>query len=138
MRFFAYAFLTFGLVSCAAPSVKEFKAPDGTSVKTVKCTSESSKCFVAASQSCGGDGTYRVISSESHAGGIAADFIPGPVTWYAMTYVCGPSDGKMPEFKWAGPVYTPPPPTAAPQVLRPAPTTTNCTKIGDSLSCRTY
>jgi len=138
MKVFAPAFLAFALVACASPSVTEFKAPDGTSVKTAKCTSEPSKCFIAASQSCGGDGTYRVVSSESHAGGIAADLIPGPVTWYAMTYVCGPSDGKMPNFKWVGQVYTSPPPSPTPQIGRPAPTTTNCTKIGDSLSCRTY
>lgn len=137
MKVFAYPFLVFALVACASPSVTEFKAPDGKLIKTVKCTSESSKCFIAAAQSCGGDGTYRVISSESHAGGIAADLIPGPVTWYVMTYACGPSDGKMPEFKWVGQV-TPPPPSPIPQVVRPAPTTTNCTKLGDSLSCRTY
>lgn len=138
MRFLAYVMVAFAFTACASPTVKEFRAPDGTSVRTVKCTSEPSKCFVAASQSCTGGGTYRVLSSESHAGGIAADLIPGPVTWYAMTYVCGPSDGQMPEFKWVGPGYTPPPPTPAPQVVRPAPSTTNCTRIGDSVSCRTY
>lgn len=138
MRFLACFVFAFALVACASPTVKEFKAPDGTSVRAVKCTSESSKCFVAASQSCEGAGTYRVISSESHAGGIAADLIPGPVTWYAMTYVCGASDGKMPEFRWVGPAYTPPSPSPSPQVVRPAPSTTNCTKIGDTMSCRTY
>jgi hypothetical protein len=138
MRFFVYASFAVVLTSCASPTVTAFNAPDGTSVKTVKCTSEASKCFVAASQSCVADGTYKVISSESHAGGIAADLIPGPVTWYAMTYACGPSDGKMPEFKWVGTTYTPASSVPAPQVVRPSPTTTNCTKIGDSVSCRTY
>jgi hypothetical protein len=138
MRVVASVALAFALAACAAPSVREFSAPDGTSLKTVKCTSEPSMCFVAALQSCRGGGTYKVLSSESHAGGIAADLIPGPVTWYAMTYACGPSDGRMPEFKWVGPVYTPPPASPAPQAVRPAPTTTNCTKIGNSVSCRTY
>ena len=120
------------LVSCAGTSVKEFQSPDGTAVKTVKCNVDSQKCFVAASESCAG-GTYRVVSSESHAGGTLADVIPGPVTWYGMTYVCGPSDGKMPDFKWQGATYTPPP---AP--VKSAPSTTNCTRIGDSITCSSY
>jgi hypothetical protein len=24
--------------------------------------------------------------------------LPGPVTWYAMTYTCGPSDGRLADF----------------------------------------
>jgi hypothetical protein len=28
--------------------------------------------------------------------------MPGPVTWYSMTYQCGPSDGKMPAFAFRG------------------------------------
>lgn len=27
-----------------------------------------------------------------------ADVIAGPVTWYSLSYQCGPSDGKMPSF----------------------------------------
>ena len=77
-----------------------------------------------------------MISSESHAGGLVADVLPGPVTWYGMTYTCGPSDGKMPEFKFAGQQYTPPPPAPAPVVIKQPPTTTNCTKIGDTVTCR--
>lgn len=138
MKLLVYVVVALAMAACASPTVKDFQAPDGTSVKTIKCVSEPSKCFVAASQSCAAGGTYKVISSDSHAGGIAADLIPGPVTWYSMTYVCGPSDGKMPDFKWVGTTYTPLPPAPAPQVVRPSPSTTNCTKIGDSLSCRTY
>jgi hypothetical protein len=26
----------------------------------------------------------------------------GPVTWYSVTYQCGPSDGKMPTFTFRG------------------------------------
>jgi hypothetical protein len=36
----------------------------------------------------------KILNSESHAGGLLADILPGPVTWYTMTYVCGASDGK--------------------------------------------
>lgn len=93
------------LTACATTSVKEHRSPSGIAMKTVKCNADSSKCLTAASRSCG-DGSYQVYSSESHAGGIAADIFPGPVTWYSMSYVCGPSDGKIPEFKWTGPTYT--------------------------------
>ena len=124
------------LAGCQTTSAKQFQAPDGTLVKSVKCTSDSTKCFSAATQSCTGSGTYRVLSSESHAGGLAADLIPGPVTWYAMSYVCGPSDGKMPIFSWVGPTYTPPRPP--PVVIQPGSTTTNCTRVGNSVNCNTY
>ena len=126
------------LSACATPTVKEFQAPDGTAVKTVKCTSDSTKCFALASQSCPNGGTYRVLSSESHAGGLLADVLPGPVTWYGMTFACGPSDGKMPDFKFVGQQYTPPPPQLAPIVIKQQPTTTNCTKLGNTVNCNTY
>src|SRR5258708_40052802 len=90
------------IAGCASGSIKEFRAPDGTSVKTAKCPSDPAKCFALASQSCPDGGIYRVVGSESHAGGLLADVLPGPVTWYGMTYICGPSDGKMPDFKFGG------------------------------------
>ena len=116
------------LVACASPTVTEMKSPDGTSLKNVKCNIDSQKCFVHASQSCATTGgTYRVVSSHSNAGGTLADILPGPVTWYNMTYVCGPSDGQMPAFPFKGQQYIP-----------PASTTTNCTRIGDRITCRSY
>lgn len=121
-------------VSCSTANVSQFQAPDGTVVKSVKCNTDRTKCFAAATVSCPGGGTYRVISSESRAGGIAVDLIPGPVTWYYMTYSCGPTDGKMPDFKFAGQPYIPPPDAVE---IRPAPTTTNCTSFGNTLNCTT-
>ena len=126
------------LSACASPSVSEFRAPDGSAIKTVKCTSDPAKCFAQAGQSCPNEGTYRVVSSESHTGGVLADILPGPVTWYAMTYACGPSDGKMPDFKFAGQQWVASPPLPAPVVIRQQPATTNCTKIGDTVTCRSY
>jgi hypothetical protein len=32
----------------------------------------------------------------------------GPVTWYAMSYACGPSDGRLPAFRFRGARYKPP------------------------------
>ena len=122
---------------CASPSVSEFKSPDGMTIKKVKCTSEPAKCFAMATESCPNDGTYRVISSQSNAGGLVADLIPGPITWYAITFVCGPSDGKMPEFKFVGQQYIPPPPPTKPIAIQKQSTTTNCTRIGNTLNCTT-
>lgn len=135
---FACAAFILVLSGCATTSVSEYKTPDGTAVKTVKCTTDTAKCFAQASKSCSDGGTYRVISSESHAGGILADLFPGPVTWYSMTYACGSSDGKMPEFKFTGDHYTPPPTSAAPVVIQSKPTTTNCTSLGSSVTCNSY
>lgn len=128
-----------GLLSgCATASVSEFRAPDGTAIKTVKCTSDPTKCFELASQSCPTDGVYRVISSKSNAGGLAADIIPGPVTWYYMTFSCGPSDGVLPDFKFVGSRYSPPPPPQSPVLIKQQPSTTSCTKLGNSVNCQTY
>src|SRR5262249_13549150 len=40
-------------------------------------------------------GSYQILYSDIHPGGLLADILPGPVTWYTMSYVCGPSDGKI-------------------------------------------
>ena len=125
------------LAGCATTSTSQFQAPDGTMVQTVKCSADPSKCFALASQSCPNGGTYRVLASESHAGGLLADILPGPVTWYSMTYACGASDGRMPEFKFVGQQYTPPPPPSQ-VIIKQRPTTTNCTQIGNSVNCNTY
>jgi hypothetical protein len=65
----------------------------------------SNTCLQKASQTCGG-GPYLVLDSDSHSGGLLADVMPGPVTWYAMTYRCGPSDGKMPTFAFRGQTFS--------------------------------
>jgi hypothetical protein len=73
-------------------------------------------------------GSYQVLDSESHAGGLVADALAGPVTWYGMTYVCGKSDGRLPSFPFRGQQYLP---AARPIV-------TNCQSFGNSTSCQQY
>jgi hypothetical protein len=124
--------LVASLTGCASGSTKEFQAPDGSIIKTAKCSSDPLKCFALASESCPNGGLY----SESHAGGLLADVLSGPVTWYGMTYACGPSDGKMPDFKLAGQQYSPP--QLAPAPTKQKPTTTTCTPIGNSMTCNTF
>jgi hypothetical protein len=135
MKFILITLSALLLTGCATTSVKEYRGPDGRAIKTVKCSSERTKCFVEASSSCPDGGSYQVLSSESHAGGLLADALPGPVTWYSMTFSCGPSDGSIPDFKFGGPQYTPPP---APVIIKQRPTTTHCNAIGNSVTCNSY
>lgn len=90
----------FALVGCGS-STKTFVGPDGQELSTVRCTSSTGQCFAKAQQVCKGK-PYSVIDSYSNAGGLAADVIPGPVTWYTMTVQCGASDGKIPQFPFRG------------------------------------
>jgi hypothetical protein len=89
-----------GCMETAGPS---FNGPTGAALNTAKCSQSSVGCLQKASQVCGGP--YSVVDSDSHSGGLVADVLPGPVTWYSMTYQCGPSDGKMPAFAFRGPQW---------------------------------
>jgi hypothetical protein len=129
-KIFALAFSAYLLIGCTAgPSVKSYTGPTGEKMATVRCTKETSPCFEKASAVCGG-GTYRVSNSYRNAGGILADALPGPVTWYTMSIICGPSDGVMPEFPLRGSEPAMPP---APSVEK-----TRCTKYGNTVDCTTY
>lgn len=100
--------VAFLFVGCTAgPSISQVPSPDGSVIQIVKCVKNTNECFSAASKSCNG-GSYQVYSSESHAGGIWADALAGPATWYSFNYKCGPSNGKMPEFPFGGQIYVPP------------------------------
>jgi len=118
------------VAGCATESVSEYRAPNGVLVKTAKCASDRGKCFALAAKSCAPGGTYQVLSSESHAGGLGDDVIPGPVTWFSMSYACGPSDGALPGFPFGGPAPGMP-------NWQPSRVTTNCTTVGNATRCTT-
>jgi hypothetical protein len=82
-----------------------YHAPGGGEVHVTKCKDQG-ECYDQASQSCGG-GSYQVIDSDSHAGGILADWLVGPVTWYKLMYTCGRSDARFAAFPWRGRQYEP-------------------------------
>lgn len=140
MKFMPAILLAFSLAGCATSSVQDFRAPNGAVMKSVKCSVDPQKCFASASASCAGSGgSYQVITSHSNSGGALADVLPGPVTWYNMTYACGPSDGRMPDFAFRGQQYTLPPVILPPPAAaRPRRTTTDCQKFGNSVQCTTY
>lgn len=124
------------LSGCGQPKISTIKAPDGSTYKKVKCNKDSNICLEKASSSCDNK-TYQVISSHSRAGGLFVDFgVPGPSTWYSLTYKCGPSDGKMPDFKFTGQQYIPPTKINVNSSSRPK--TTNCYKVGNSINCTSY
>lgn len=79
-------------------------APDGGQYHRVKCRGTPKMCMDTAATACGGP--YQVITSERHGGLLLADPVPGPVTWYTMNFVCGPSDGALPTFPSGGQSFT--------------------------------
>jgi len=95
------------LVGCAGSGVKTFVGPSGEVIADVACVTNKKGCFEKASEYCEGK-PYQVNDSWSNAGGIWADWIPGPMTWYHMEISCGQSDGKMPSFAFRGERYEPP------------------------------
>ncbi len=95
------------LVGCATgqggTGLLQMTAPDGQPYYRVKCNGSEQDCLAQANEACAG--TYQVVTSESHAGGLLADWIPGPVKWYSMHFACGPSDGSFPTFPHNGPTF---------------------------------
>jgi hypothetical protein len=133
MKFHLILASILALSGCAG--TKTFTGPTGETINTTKCKYDESQCFIDASDTC--KGPYQVIASSRSTGGLLADAIPGPVTWYKMTYSCGKSDGTIPQFQSDGrqliipqfqPVITVIPPTQIPQQIR-------CTTIGNTTNC---
>jgi hypothetical protein len=126
---------TTALSGCVEPSETSVTGPSGQAIRTSKCSQSPDGCFQKAAAAC--EGSYQVLDSYSKAGGLVADLLPGPVTWYYMTYQCGKTDGRLPAFEFRGQSYQPPP------VIMTAPatprmTTTNCNRFGSTVNCTTY
>jgi len=117
-----------------APCLAEtFIGPSGKPVQQAKCQMSPTGCYQQASAAC--HGPYQILDSERHSGGLFMDLMPGPVMWYSMTYSCGHSDGRLGTFelRGAGRVV---PRFNVPAVQAPrAPTMTNCSRIGNSVTC---
>jgi hypothetical protein len=69
-------------------------------IRDTKCKESPLDCLRKAESKC--NGHFRTIHSESHAGGLLDDKLPGPVTWYYLEYQCGYSDGRLPKFPFRG------------------------------------
>jgi len=125
MRFLGLSFLLL-LSGCVQPTNNSFVGPTGVDTFNTKCSQSPQACFQSAAQQC--SGSYAVVDSHSNAGGFLADVIPGPVTWYNMTYICGRSNGVHPAFLFRGQQYIPPNP----------PSITNCQRYGNNVICQSY
>lgn len=119
------------LSACVEPQQTSVIGPSGHNILVAKCSQSPIACYQKASDNC--SGSYQVLDSYSKAGGLLADALPGPVTWYYMTYQCGQTDGLTPTFPFRGQQYTPPP-----VIQAPAPTTTTCNRFGNSVTCNSY
>jgi hypothetical protein len=114
------------LLGCTASTNSSFVAPSGAIAHTAKCSQSAQACFQKATETC--KGPYAVLDSHSNAGGLLADVLPGPVTWYNMTYSCGRSDGiAHPTFPFRGQ-----------QFQSRAPSVTNCQRFGNAVSCQSF
>ena len=80
-----------------ATSQETFTGPSGGEMHEAKCGGDASGCYESAAETCGG-GEYQVLDSRKRSGGIVTDALPGPVTWYYLTFACGPSNGMVATF----------------------------------------
>jgi len=112
----------FAITGCAAFG-EAIQGPSGAIIHEAKCNMSPNACFKKAAMDC--KGPYQVLGSSSNAGGVAADILPGPVTWYRMSYQCGRSDGVMPTFPFRGQQYIPT-------------TTTTCNRFGNTVTCNSF
>lgn len=76
---------------------------DDGELRDTKCKNSPHDCIRKAENKCNGE--FRTVHSESHAGGVLDDKLPGPVTWYYLEYQCGSSDGRLPKFPFRGAHY---------------------------------
>lgn len=74
-------------------------------IHDVKCRDTAQDCIRKAENKC--NGPFRTLNSESHAGGLIDDKVPGPATWFALRYQCGYADGRPPRFPYRGERYEP-------------------------------
>lgn len=136
-QFFAlFASSALILSACVDATQTSSIGPSGETMSVAKCNQSPSACYEKASETC--EGPYRVLDSYSKSGGLLADILPGPVTWYYMTYQCGRPDGKTPTFPFRGQEYTPPPVIMAPAPTYRSMTTTTCNRLGSSVTCNSY
>jgi hypothetical protein len=127
------------LVSCVVVSAETFIGPDGKPVNQAKCRVSPRGCYDEAHDTC--SGPYQIIDSESHAGGILADILPGPVTWYSFTYACGRSDGRLASFPLRGAAPRMPNiQVQAPAVVATPPAMTRCSssRVGGTVWTNCY
>lgn len=132
MRWVAFTAVIAVSTVCAqtdrAFGIETITGPSGKLMHISRCSQSPTACYQEASQAC--SGPYQVLDSYSKAGGLFADLLPGPVTWYYMTYQCGATNGQVASFPMRGRQYNPPQPRV--------PANVSCNQIGQFVNCRSY
>lgn len=109
MKRVLFAVVSMVITSAANAETTSMTGPSGHPVYTTKCKGDQQECYQEASQYC--RGPYQILESHSRAGGLIIDFgMPGPATYYIMSYRCGTSDGRLAAFPRRGPEWQPPRP----------------------------
>lgn len=97
--------------ACHGTGVRELRGAGDERVYEAKCKS-AAECIANTRATCASG--YELLDSESHAGGLLADALPGPVTWYSMTFKCDVTgSSERPDFPFRGATYNAP--SAAPE-----------------------
>ena len=111
-KYFKYGLIVASLLtlnqSQAKAETESAQGPDGRPIHETICQGSSSSCYQEARATC--KGNYQVLDSYSKAGNLFTDAIPGPFTWFHMSYACGASDGKIARFNHQGGTWHPPRP----------------------------
>ena len=109
-KYFKYGLIVASLLtlnqSHAKAETESAQGPDGRPIHETTCQGSSSSCYQEARATC--KGNYQVLDSYSKAGNLFTDAIPGPFTWFHMSYSCGQSNGKIAKFNHEGGYYMPP------------------------------
>jgi S1-C subfamily serine protease len=79
------------LIIAAALAASHSSAHAQSGLQRAKCSMSLNGCYQQAHDACNGR-HYQILQSESHPGGLLADVLPGPVTWYTITYSCRPAE----------------------------------------------
>ncbi len=74
-------------------------------IRMAKASSNPAKVYQKAQKACGGN--FSIIDSWSNAGGMLADLMPGPFTWYGIAYACGGDGGIKATFPFRGQQFDP-------------------------------
>lgn len=78
------------VMACGAAGPRQIFSSSGNVGFTLECTHSRENCLIQAGAMCGSAG-YHILNESSHAGGLLADWLPGPVLWFNIQVECGPA-----------------------------------------------
>jgi len=103
LAFLVFVILIWIMIGAAYAETQSAQGPDGRQIHQTSCQGSSSDCYQEARATC--KGNYQILDSHSKSGGFFADAMPGPITWYYVSYACGASDGRIAKFPHQGGNY---------------------------------